>query len=479
MAKLDCHFFPNMPAAWICDSCHTQYGEKCIPAGHSHHWGKVSPNCIRCNSDLRYLGTATGAKPFWQKLPHFFAYPLHVNSLVVIALVSFGALLLGPNLLSIGLLLLGMAVVFKYGFAIIEQRGAGNTTPPEVWAVLSGDEHHLFLKFIAVMILVGAIVGAAAQFGEIVALAVGVFMTLAMPACIMILAVEKSVFRAVNPLVQLTLMLAVGWPYLLLWLCAQIISAGPFYVMQGLVYVLPQALLIPVTAVLTVYFTFVFYTMLGYALFEYQHELGFAAFNEDEEDDELDQKAFDKAKALGEMTVLIRDGKYQDAREVLRKALDLVPDDVELHQQYHKLLMLLDDDRALANHGEYFLGLLNRNKQLGSGTSVLLDVQGRLPGYQLEDTALALQLAEILRMQGQHKAVLRLFHNRHKAKPNDPLLPAAYLHVAQVFFEYLNDEAKALAIINFVLKKFPNCREREQFLQLQQVINQPIAAQGG
>ncbi|MDQ2076741.1 DUF4013 domain-containing protein [Marinimicrobium sp. ABcell2] len=473
MAKLDCHFFPNMPAAWVCDSCHTQYGEKCIPAGHSRHWGKISPSCIRCNGDLRYLGSATGAKPFWQKLPHFFAYPLHVNSLVVLGLVTLGAFLLGPNLLTIFLVLLGVAVVMKYSFAIIERRGTGSTTPPEVAAVISGDEHHLFLKFIAVMFLMGAIIGAVAQLGEIAAMAVGVFMALAMPAAIMILAVEKSVFRALNPFAQMSLMLAVGWPYLLLWLCTQIISAGPVYLLPALFMVLPEAVIFPALVFLMVYFTFVLYTMMGYVLFEYQNELGFATVA-DEDEDELDQKEFDKAKAVGEMTVLVRDGKYQEARQVLRTALDLVPDDIELHQQYHKLLMLLDDDSALANHGEYFLDLLKRNNRLGSGTSVLLDMQERVPSYQLDDTGLAVELAALLRMQGQHRAVLRLFHNRHKSKPSDPLLPAAYLHVAQVFFEYLNDESKALAIINFILKKFPRCEEREQFLQLKEVITQPV-----
>lgn len=471
MAKMDCHFFPNMPAVWICDGCQTQYGEKCIPAGRSHHWGKLSPTCIRCNSALRYLGSATGAKPFWQNLPHFFAYPLHPNSLLVIGLLSLGAVLLGSGWLSLILLLFGLAVVVKYGFAIIEHRGTGSTTAPEVMAVLSGDEHHLFLKFVAVIILMGAIVGVSAQFGEIVAVVVAGFVTLAMPACIMILAVEKSVGRAINPMAQLSLMLAVGWPYLLLWLCTQIISAGPVYLVEGLVEVLPEAIIVPALVFLMIYFTFVLYTMLGYVLFEYQHELGFANVDDDSED-ELDQAAFEKAKALGEVTVLVRDGKYTPAREALRRALDIVPDDIELHQHYHKLLMLLDDQRALGNHCEYFLGLLKRNNQLGSGTAVLLEVQSRIPDYQLDDTALAVELAGLLRRQGQHKAVLRLFHNRHKTKPSDPLLPAAYLQVAKVFVEYLNDDAKALAIIQFVLKKMPHCEEREQYLQLQDAISQ-------
>src|SRR5690606_4281349 len=93
MAKLECNYFPDTPASWLCDHCHVQYSERCIPAGHSPQWGRRGPCCILCSSELRYLGSATGAKPFWQMLPHFFRYPLHPNSLLVIAGLALGSLL--------------------------------------------------------------------------------------------------------------------------------------------------------------------------------------------------------------------------------------------------------------------------------------------------------------------------------------------------------------------------------------------------
>src|SRR5690554_7572981 len=47
MAKLECNYFPDNPASWLCDSCHAQYSERCIPAGHSPLWGRRGPGCIR------------------------------------------------------------------------------------------------------------------------------------------------------------------------------------------------------------------------------------------------------------------------------------------------------------------------------------------------------------------------------------------------------------------------------------------------
>src|SRR5690606_1715989 len=117
---------------------------------------------------------------------------------------------------------------------------------------------------------------------ELLGLLVGGFITLAMPASIMLLAVDKSVRRALNPLAQLSLMTALGWPYLLLWFCMQIISAGPYYSFDLLLGVLPDTLVIPMLVAVSVYFTFVLYTMLGYVLFEYQQELGFSTLVDDD-----------------------------------------------------------------------------------------------------------------------------------------------------------------------------------------------------
>ncbi len=348
-------------------------------------------------------------------------------------------------------------------------KARGETHPPTLGAVVGGDEHHLFLKMIALIFLMGAAAGFAGYVSELLGLVVVVFITLAMPASIMMLAVEKSVFRALNPLNLMVLMLRVGWPYLLLWFCTQVISAGPGYILGWLAAALPESMLFPLFAVLMTYFTFALYAMLGYVLFEYQNELGFDV--EPEADDLMDQGEFDKARALGEATVLIRDGHYQQARTCLRRALDTVRDDIELHEHYHKLLMLLDDDEALANHGDYLIELYQRFGQLGKGVPIVLDVQSRVPGFQLGDTRRALELAPLLQMQGQNKAVIRLFHNRHKTRPKDPLIPAAYLIVARIFFEHLDQDDKALAIIRFVLKRYPDCRERRDLEELQSAIH--------
>lgn len=212
------------------------------------------------------------------------------------------------------------------------------------------------------------------------------------------------------------------------------------------------------------YFSIALYTMLGYVLFEYQHELGY--YPDTNAQCHLTETEFIKARTLGEVQVLITDHQYTEARERLRKALDAVRNDIELHSRYHKLLMLLDDNTALANHTEHLVGLLMSQQQTARAVGVVLDAQSKLPTFALNKTGSAITLAQRMREQGHYRNLVRLFYNLHKRTPNDPFLPAAYCLVAKTFIENLNDNKNGLAIARYTLKKHPNCKEQAELATL-------------
>lgn len=468
MAKLDCNYFPGTPATWSCTSCHAHYGEKCIPAGHSRHWGKRPPRCIRCEGQLHYLGNATDAKPFWQQMPHFFAYALHSNCLILIAVCAGLSLLFFTGLFAIFIGLLMLAMVTKFSFAIIEKRGNGEAEPPELADVITGDEHHLFLRQMAVFVGMGLMVYMAGRVGEWLAIGVSIFLAFAMPASTIVLAVDKSVRRALNPLVLLSVMMAIGLPYLLLWFCTQIISAGPSYILIWLSDLLPEPVFLPVITAIVVYFVLVLYTMLGYVLYQYQQELGYTTTASESE---MDAQAFEKAKTLGEVTVLIHDSQLERARKVLRAALDSIRDDLDLHLQYHKLLIALGDKDALANHCQYFVDLCVSRKTVQPAVPVLLNVIKHVEGFKLEKSASALEIARRLSMQGQHRPLVSLLKDWHLHSPDDPILPEAYALLARSLYEYYGDDQGARSAANYIMNRFPNSKFQGDFERLLAVMD--------
>lgn len=228
MAKLECQFVPGAPALWACAECDTHYGEQCIPAGHSPYWKRNEPACIRCHKPLTYLGNATDAKPFWQQLPHFFTYPLQSQTLVVLALLTLLNTFINGGFIGLIANLFSLAVLIKYGLAIITERGQGKLIAPTLSQVLTSDSEHLFLRQMVLMLAMGGITLLANRINSGLGLLTMGFITLALPASIIVLAVNKSVRAALNPVVLSSLMITIGWPYLLLWVCSQAITIGPY-----------------------------------------------------------------------------------------------------------------------------------------------------------------------------------------------------------------------------------------------------------
>lgn len=462
---LNCTYHSDQPAAWACDGCQKDFCSTCVPAGSSTHWGVQGPKCALCNRSLTYLGEAGGAKPFWQMVPHFMAYPLQARVLCLIALGGLAVNFIGMGLFTVFLGLFFAAVVVKYGFAIIEERGKGNASAPGVGAVIQGDQDHLFLKQVGVFIFMGVATAYAYRAGEVLGLLASIFVALALPASTIILAVDKSLRRALNPLALVSMMAIIGLPYILLWFCVQLISSGPYYAIDILAGVLPESLLFPVLAALSLYFAFVTYCMLGYVLFQYQHELGYV--NRTHHKEEIGSRDFLKARALAETSILFHEGDYDRARTQLRHALDQVPDDISLHDRYHKLLMVLEDQEALKNHTCYFIDLLIRFGQKGKAASIYLDGVKKLPNLQLDNIEQACIVADMLLMQGNAKAVLKLLHNIHKQHGKNPEVVRAYLLVARAYNEYLGLDAKAKQVLTFLQKHYPNTQHSpsvEQFL---------------
>lgn len=452
--ELSCNYHNDQSASWACEGCQKDFCDTCVPAGNSRHWGAQGAKCTLCNRGLTYLGMAGGAKPFWQMIPHFLAYPFQSRVIVLIVLGALSTKFLGAGLLTVFLGLFFSAVMVKYGFAIIEARGRGELSAPGITDVIQGDQDHLFLKQVAVFFLMGAATAYAYSVGEVLGVIAAGFVALAIPASTIILAVEKSLRRALNPLALLAMMTTIGFPYVLLWFCVQLISSGPVYAVEWLAGGLPESLILPVLAGLSIYFAMATYCMLGYVLFQYQHELGFVHPGIDDEN--LSSKEFRRARALAEVSILVHEGEYERARKQLRHALDEIPDDIALHDRYHKLLLLLDDDNALKNHAEYFIDLCIRFGQKGKTASIYLDVQGRIPGFQLSNLEQACLVAEMLLEQGKPKILLHLLLNVHKSHPKSPDVARAYLLVARVYAEYLGQEAKARQLLLFIRKQYPD-----------------------
>ena len=142
------------------------------------------------------------------------------------------------------------------------------------------------------------------------------FFLLALPASMMVLARERSVLSAVNPIRLLIVMSSIGWPYLLLYFFLVILYGAPGYFFSGQGGDEPNGPFMAASMFVSGYFSLVMCSMMGYCLFQFQEKLGYVA-EVDSESDYSEEEYYLK-KALSDSAVLIREGREQKALKVLQ-----------------------------------------------------------------------------------------------------------------------------------------------------------------
>lgn len=458
--KHDCDYHPGDPAKWHCGECQMHYCPRCMPDADNRQRRALCPQCSKA---MRYLGAATEVVPFWNRLGAFFRYPFHSDPLMVIAICTLVPVVAPANLIGVLIWLVLALALFKYTYAVINHTAEGHLKPPPVAVAFTGSGFDIVILQLLVFVLMGGLVTAAAMVGGPVLMLLALaFVVLALPASIMVLAMERSVGAAVNPMNLMVLISRIGSPYFLLYgyLILLTLASGaaqdfavnhfPFWVSQ------------PLAGFLNSTFTLILFHMLGYLLFQYQEELGFAADLQDGLDGQDSQHRDRSARFDADIDMNLKDGNYDRVQSMLKEALKRDRDNAVRIGQLYQLLTARNDVAELYRYHPRILGwLADRND--GDGMAALLEhLQSAEPQFRLDDPELAVRCARVLYHRGQFKPALRLLQDFHKRYPDSEQLAPAYLLVAQSLANGLNQWEKATAFLTFIQKRCVNHPLHEQ-----------------
>ena len=449
--KHDCHYHPGEPAKWHCGECQIHYCNRCMPDADTRQRRALCPHCSKA---MRYLGAATEVVPFWQRLGAFFRYPFHTDPLIVIAICTLVPVMAPANLIGILIWLVLALALFKYTYAVINHTAEGHLKPPPVSVAFTGSGFDIVILQLLVFVLMGGLVAAAAMLGgPILMLLALAFVVLALPASIMVLAMERSVGAAVNPMNLAVLISRIGTPYFLLYgyLILLILASGA--AQDFAVNHFPMWVAQPLAGFLNSTFTLILFHMLGYLLFQYQEELGFASDLQDETAGQDTHPRDRTARLDADIDMNLKDGNYDRVQGMLKEALKRDRDNALRIGQLYQLLMARQDTDELYRYHPRILGwLADRND--GEGIAgVLNTLQKAEPGFKLDDPDLSVRCARALYHRGQFKPALRLLQDFHKRFPDSEQLAPAYLLVAQTLANGLSQWEKATAFLTFIQKK--------------------------
>ena len=411
--------------------------------------------------------------PFWQRMPHFFRYPLHVEPLLYMAMLSL-ATLLGfilplPSPLDHLIVHLGVWLAFiRYAYKTLDQTSLGLLTPEQHQFYDAKERANLPYKQFAIFLVTGFAISLAGFLGNVAVGLMMIFFVLAMPASIMILSITQSFWAGLNPFAAVGMMRVIGLPYLGLCAFLFLLSSSQGILQMELVPRVPEWLMVPTLNFVAMYFTLIMFNMMGYVVYQYHALLGV-------EISASVPATGPVATAVDAIGALIAAGQVDEAVELAYEAQRASPDDLAAHDRYHKLLLLAGRTERAESHARSYLSLLLQKGRGEQALDLHREMQARTASsaasFEPEQPGQLLQLAEAARRRREYAAALALIKGFDKRFPRHPQIPVVYLFAASVLCENLRQDAAARQILGVLLARYPEHPIAGEARQLATVID--------
>lgn len=450
---MQCSWHAEAPAQWNCTQCHKLFCKTCSPKPPQSYG---EPRCPLCHRELKYLGAAQYAEPFWRRLNDFFIYPFKTQTMLFLLVTSMlGVTLASQSIFAALMSIVLTASITKYTYRIIEYMSNGRWEPPSIAEAFTGGGFHLLFKQIAVFIVIGAAIIAAGYFGGLfIAGGVTIFAALALPASVMVLAREDSLIDAIHPGKLFGIMMAIGWPYLLLFFFIILLYGGSGAFLALLDTKVSDSVLFPISVFSSSYFTCVMSALMGYCLFQYQDALGYTT--ESAADAHfVDEETWHYQKALAESSIFFQEGRLEDCAEALRAGLKRKKKDPELSRRLFEMRAIGSSKEKMAHEAEQYLELLARRGQYTLAAEALIAIRNREPTWKPENPESRYNAARGLMNRGLFRDTVLILKDMHVQAPDYPKIPQAYLLMAQTLSDGLRRDESALKILSYVQKRFP------------------------
>jgi len=448
-----CKYHPLEAATYYCTQCQNHTCDDCT--NEDQH--SDDSYCFLCQTATQSLGSASSEEPFWRRLDQSFKYPLNAYTLALIIGVSIlsNILMLVPFTIVWQLMLTG--AMMSYCFACLKQTAIGQFKAPDITAAYEGGLlllAKLFVLFLIMILFVGLIyyvLGPAV--GNLAAVTTIVFI----PAAIILFGLSDKLIEALNPLKQLRLITAVGLPYALILAFVMVMTAsvGIINELIGFRFSIVSSVL---QSTVANYYTVVLFHIMGYMIFQYQHELGFTA-RADHGEGEIVRDDAEKAKHR--VDIFVKEAEFKLALKELKDGVKKFPDDPYFAKQCFEFVQASRDADSINDFGCYYLGYLVRHKEIHHLNAVYKRIRQIQPDFQADTADVRHQLAQTLHQSGDSKAAVKVLNHLHKEFPEYRQLPAAYELMAECLGELPDMQKQADQYRQFARKLGKKLEEKQ------------------
>jgi len=388
--------------------------------------------------------------PYHERWPQILQYPLQQSALTTIVAIAVAHLVQFVPALGAALDLIVWASFFQYAFEVLRWSANGRAQAPEiVLSVSDGVGRYA----VALAILISAAIMLTSFFGgRTAAFIVGALLMSALPAMMMILALEEGIARALNPLAWLMIAARIGRPYLVL----VGMFVGALFVQSFVALLLdeamPELIAAPLTYFVVGYLMIATFHLIGSVIHDQREALGYRGHLLLHEAPTADaaRAIIDSARnAAGA-------GDMRGAANLLKEEIMAHPQMLALHDEYRHWLQQLDAKAELGQHGRAYIPLLLAQDRDRRAVEVARECQLLDPAFALDKAEDVTRLANDVAEAGHAQLALSLLAGFHKRFRNHADIGRNYLLASKLLAEKMNKEMQARAMLNQIKLTLPN-----------------------
>lgn len=398
------------------------------------------------------FGKRRKIEPVWNVIPQFFKYPFKPDVAPTLVFIALGSLLTMIPILGLIAWLMLWATLFKLSYEILSSTASGHMDGPPAVMQMSGGIMFKHIGLLLVLVF-GYVLIAGLSASPLLAILLGLFVLLALPAAIMTLAMTQSLLAALNPATWVTIMRVTGAAYLLTSVFLLLMLVSRTWV-EGLLLPMvgnSMALFNIVSWAITGYFMAASFHLMGYLLYQHHEELGI-----EPEVASGDEPGEGENVLIAQASELVRDGQPEEAARQLQREIERSGVEPEVHEYYRKLLRNRGDQERLARHGVLYIPILiHARDNVDRAVDVAEECLAADRNFEPRQSADVLPLARRAFEKGRHKLVLKLSSGFGKRHPKHPDLPELYFLAAQSLIESGGDSDRAVRTVRQLIERFP------------------------
>lgn len=389
-------------------------------------------------------------KPLRERWPQILRYPLQPAALATVVALALAHLLVYLPVVGLFLDLIVWVALFKYSFEVLRLTANGSDSAPEI-ALSVSDSIGIYAVLLLIVIevvlhLVGMWLGTIAQ------LAIGLVLMFALPAMLMILALEEGIARALNPIAWLLIAARIGNAYYLLvgfFFAALLVQSVVATFVNSVV---PFLIAAPVVYCVVNYLMLANFHLIGSIVHEHSDELGYTGhlqLSDEVPYTDPSRTILDAARTRAAT------GDTQGAAALLRDELREHPEMLPLHDEYRHWLSQNDDKSELVKHGKEYIPALLAREQDRRAIEVARECQIADSTFALDQAEDITRLAHAAADAGQTQVAMGLLAGFHKRFRNHPDIGRNYLLAAKLWAERMNKQMQARAMLNQIKVTMP------------------------